>query len=210
MMLEGPDGAWTYDLSTVSELASLDVFQGALASVIHMESGSLNNDYLYRSDVGIPELNRMETTLDMHGNDILDAGTILARDVVLDDVRVDGTLPASVSRGVYTMTRMFPGDTIPKPDCRAPGSSESVFVSVDSSPVGGSPGEGLNVQTTSGTVTGQVMSVRTRAVDAGTDWRVMMDVYMAGGTAGSGSWYTLTSASGAQYEASMIVGTKCS
>ena len=176
-----------------------------------MESGQLNNDYLYRSDVGVPELNRMETTLDMHGNNIIDAGTILARDVIIDDVRVDGVLPASVSRGVYTMTRLAPGGTIAKPDCRAPSSYPSVFVAVDSSPVGGSEDRGLNIKTTSGSITGQVMSVRTRAPSIGSAYRVEMDVYMAGGTAGSGRWYTLLPPnSSAQYEASMIVSTKCS
>lgn len=210
-VLEGPDAAWTFDLASVPDLSSLNYFQGALASVIHMESGALNNDYLYRSDVGIPELNRMETTLDMHGNDILDAGTILARDIIIDDVLVDGVLPASVSRGVYTMTRMFPNDSIVKPVCNAPSSSPSIFVSVDSSPVGGAPGQGLTVATTSGNITAQVMSVRTRAVDAGSDWDIFMDVFLVGGTAGStGGWYTLNAASGAQWEASMIVGTKCS
>lgn len=212
--LEGPDGAWSFDLSSHPELDSFNVYQGSLASIIHMESGAINNDYLYRSDVGIPELNRMETDLDMHGNNILDAGTVLARDVVIDDVRVDGTVPATVSRGVYTMTRLAPNETIVQPDCRAPGATATIFTAVDSSPVGGAPGAGINVSTTSGNITGQVFSVRTRAITTTVSsrpaWRVLMDVYMAGGTAGSGRWYTIRDATGAQYESSIMVGTKCS
>ncbi|CAM3790400.1 shufflon system plasmid conjugative transfer pilus tip adhesin PilV [Vreelandella rituensis] len=213
-VFEGPDGAWTFDFSSNAALAGLDIFQGSVASLIHLESGAINNDYLYRSNIGIPELNRMETTLDMHGNDIVDGGTILARDVVIDDVKIDGQ-PASLSRAVFVMTRMRPNQTISKPECPTYSdgtvSTPLVFVAVDGAPTGGTSGAGMTIATTSGNVTGVVQSVRTDAVDNGSNWTLRMQVYIQGGTAGTtGNWYTVNAASGANWEASLMVGTKCS
>jgi hypothetical protein len=50
-------------------------FQSSLA----FEDGKLLADYLYRNDIGIPEANRMNTAIDMNGNDINNGGTFNSR-----------------------------------------------------------------------------------------------------------------------------------
>lgn len=69
-LIEGVGGVWTLDVSGIGNLSSLPAGSGSLASVNHFVDGAVNNDYLHRRDIGIPELNRMQTTLDMDGNDI--------------------------------------------------------------------------------------------------------------------------------------------
>lgn len=241
-VIEGANGSWTYDYSGISGLNNIGVIHGALASVNFFLSGVVNNDYLYRSDIGIPELNRMETNLDMNGNDIenvgsltgmtgsiattgdnltngnafeadqgdieLKDGTVKAGDVIIDDVMVDGgATAASLSRAVYDMRVVSPNTVIDKPVCPAP-SVARIFVSVDAAPVGGSDSGGMSIDTTAGTVTGQVTSFRSRAVDNGSGWQVMLEVYMINATSPDG-WYTLASSGGAQWAGSLMVGTKC-
>lgn len=69
-VIEGTNGSWELNVSTWAGGGFSQPQQGALASVNFYVSGSVNNDYLYRNDLGIPELNRMETNLDMGGNSI--------------------------------------------------------------------------------------------------------------------------------------------
>lgn len=77
-VIEGTNGSWTFDVSTFAGGGFTQPTQGALASVNFFVSGAVNNDYLYRNDIGIPELNRMRTNLDMGGNSIEDVDNITA------------------------------------------------------------------------------------------------------------------------------------
>lgn len=67
----GVSGTWTFDFGTVSNVSSPGA--GHLAALIQSDSGgSSAQDYLYRVAVpGSPELNQMQTTLDMDGNPIV-------------------------------------------------------------------------------------------------------------------------------------------
>lgn len=76
--IEGTGGSWTLDVSTWSGGGFSQPKQGALAAVNFYVSGAVNNDYLYRKDIGVPELNRMETNLDMGGNSITGIKNITA------------------------------------------------------------------------------------------------------------------------------------
>ena len=59
---------------------------GHLATLLYFSDGDLRNDYLYRAKVpGKPELNQMQTTLDMSGNDISGAKNITTRDLTATD-----------------------------------------------------------------------------------------------------------------------------
>lgn len=64
---------------------------GRLATALFFQDGAIANDYLYRNAVpGRPELNRMNTALNMGGNNIEAAGTINAN----GDVNAQGDITA--------------------------------------------------------------------------------------------------------------------
>lgn len=57
---------------------------GHLAAAAFFANAAQNNDYLYRHQVtGQPELNQMSTTLDMNGNNIVNAATVAASAVAV-------------------------------------------------------------------------------------------------------------------------------
>ena len=65
-------------------LASFGVAPGAghIATALFLEDGALVNDYLYRNAVpGKPEVNRMNTAINMNGNNLNSAGTVSAATV---------------------------------------------------------------------------------------------------------------------------------
>jgi len=95
-VIEGTNGSWTYD----PPFSPVD--QGSLAAVNFYVSGAVNNEYLYRNDVGIPELNQMNVSLDMNGNSVenvdrLDANTVAAGSVETTTIDSDGKLTFSSS-----------------------------------------------------------------------------------------------------------------
>jgi hypothetical protein len=50
---------------------------GHLATALFLEDGALVSDYLYRNSVaGRPEVNRMNTSIEMNGNNVSNAGTV--------------------------------------------------------------------------------------------------------------------------------------
>ncbi|HBO9536458.1 TPA: shufflon system plasmid conjugative transfer pilus tip adhesin PilV, partial [Pseudomonas aeruginosa] len=52
---------------------------GHLATALFFDDGALTNDYLYRNSVaGHPEVNRMNTSIDMGGNNLNNTGTVNA------------------------------------------------------------------------------------------------------------------------------------
>ncbi|AZC91300.1 shufflon system plasmid conjugative transfer pilus tip adhesin PilV [Pseudomonas chlororaphis] len=95
-VIQGVRGGWQVALSNYA----ISPGAGHTASALFLMDGSLANDYLYRNAVpGHPELNTMNTALNMGGNNINNAGAITAsgnvatsRDVTARDVTASGTL----------------------------------------------------------------------------------------------------------------------
>lgn len=103
-----PVGCTGVCLAGPRTLANVEAFQTAfaphprpraLAVIARVDRDSVCGDYLYRVDVSArcgPEANRMQTALDMGGNNILQAGGISATSIeVASDFLVRGTLTAN-------------------------------------------------------------------------------------------------------------------
>ncbi|MBY4898658.1 shufflon system plasmid conjugative transfer pilus tip adhesin PilV [Cupriavidus sp. AU9028] len=76
----GAYGAWRVPLAGYTNPGS-----GRLASLLAFTGSQANNGYLYRVQVpGHPELNRMQTAIDMAENDINNGGRVTANDVVAE------------------------------------------------------------------------------------------------------------------------------
>lgn len=74
-VIQGVRGGWEVALSNYG----INPGQGHTASALFLMDGDLANDYLYRNAVpGHPEYNRMNTAIDMGGNDINNARTVTA------------------------------------------------------------------------------------------------------------------------------------
>jgi len=74
-IVQGVRGGWQLALSNYG----MNPGVGHTASALFLQDGTLANDYLYRNAIpGKPELNRMNTTLDMGGQDIVNAASITA------------------------------------------------------------------------------------------------------------------------------------
>lgn len=74
-VIQGVRGGWEVALSNYG----INLGQGHTASALFLMDGDLANDYLYRNAVpGHPEYNRMNTAIDMGGNDINNARAITA------------------------------------------------------------------------------------------------------------------------------------
>ncbi|CAG9165713.1 shufflon system plasmid conjugative transfer pilus tip adhesin PilV [Cupriavidus pinatubonensis] len=70
----GAYGAWQVPLASFTNPGS-----GRLASLLAFTGAQANNGYLYRVQVpGHPELNKMQTAIDMGGNDLNSAGRVTA------------------------------------------------------------------------------------------------------------------------------------
>lgn len=224
-VIEGVNGIWQLDTAAVGNLNSVPAGSGSLASVSFYVDGAVNNDYLHRRDIGIPELNRMQTTLDMDDNDIdnvksvtnmtghiatsgaeladdtngnavnafvaergsieLRDGVVKSGDVFIDDLTIGGNA-VPMSRGVYDVRILSPGDIVPMPSCPT-GATPQIFVSTQSSPVG----EDMAVETTSGDVSGDVLRFNAFAENLGTSWRVRQRVYLK-----PGGWFDMAPGSG--------------
>ncbi|UBT78146.1 shufflon system plasmid conjugative transfer pilus tip adhesin PilV [Pseudomonas amygdali] len=74
-VIQGVRGGWEVALSNYG----INPGQGHTASALFLMDGDLANDYLYRNAVpGHPEYNRMNTAIDMGGNDINNARAVTA------------------------------------------------------------------------------------------------------------------------------------
>ncbi|MBS9759831.1 shufflon system plasmid conjugative transfer pilus tip adhesin PilV [Pseudomonas mosselii] len=74
-VIQGIRGGWELALSNYG----INPGQGHTASALFLMDGDLANDYLYRNAVpGHPEYNRMNTAIDMGGNDINNARAVTA------------------------------------------------------------------------------------------------------------------------------------
>ena len=74
-IIQGVRGGWSLTLSNYG----VNPGAGHTASALFLQDGTLANDYLYRNAIaGKPELNRMNTALNMGGNDLNNAANITA------------------------------------------------------------------------------------------------------------------------------------
>jgi competence protein ComGC len=91
--VQGAFGGWQATLTDFPASAIPDL---QLASLLHFDDLSIESDYLFRKAVaGRPELNRMETSLDMDGNDIDDIAALTGRSGMLqinDNATVENAL----------------------------------------------------------------------------------------------------------------------
>lgn len=69
----GSYGGWR---TATSGWGSITPSAGSIQSTLAFDDGTLLTDYLYRNDIGIPEANRMNTAIDMNGNDLNGARTV--------------------------------------------------------------------------------------------------------------------------------------
>ncbi|WP_313025496.1 shufflon system plasmid conjugative transfer pilus tip adhesin PilV [Pseudomonas lopnurensis] len=96
-VIEGVRGGWQVALSNYA----ISPGPGHTASALFLMDGELANDYLYRNAVpDRPELNTMNTAINMGGHDVSNAGDITAREVT-----ATGTVnaeTADVSGETYT------------------------------------------------------------------------------------------------------------
>lgn len=69
---------------------------GHLATALFLEDGALVNDYLYRNAVpGHPEVNRMNTAIEMSGNNLNNAGVVTATAVNTGTLTASGDISAA-------------------------------------------------------------------------------------------------------------------
>ncbi|KTT49673.1 prepilin [Pseudomonas oryzihabitans] len=93
-IIQGVRGGWSLALSNYG----VNPGAGHTASALFLQDGTLANDYLYRNAIaGKPELNRMNTTLNMGGNDLANAANITASGTasISGDVNAGGNVNAS-------------------------------------------------------------------------------------------------------------------
>lgn len=92
-------GAWSTALANYSAITAPDTTGGYMAAYNIISVDTLSNDYLFRSNVaGAPELNKMETNLNINNNDIIGAGVIIsdsmeiAGNATFNGLQADGSL----------------------------------------------------------------------------------------------------------------------
>lgn len=106
----GSYGGWSMPL------ASYGVSPGAghIATALFFDDGMLVSDYLYRSTVpGHPELNRMNTAVDMGGNNVNNASAVNAQQVVVpagNSVKIGNT--ALYGDSLNAAVRSAPGGAV--------------------------------------------------------------------------------------------------
>lgn len=214
--LQGAYGIWSMDIQALP----FQPAQGALANLQFFTSGTLDNDYLYRVAVpGRPELNQMNTTLDMNGNDVanIESLTDMTGYIETSGNQLTSTGDVfSADQGNLTLRdgTVNAGDVVID-DIRIGGGSVPVSRAVFDMrsirpnttvpkpvcPVGSSSQIHLAVaqqplsasnglQTTSGTRAGNLLSSRARAVNSGSNWVVYLEANI------DGTWYRLASSEG--------------
>lgn len=83
---EGAYGHWRVSMASYTNPG-----KGHLAALLAFNNGTLQNDYLYRVKVpGKPQLNTMQTAIDMGGNDITNANNVNAKTANLASGNVSG------------------------------------------------------------------------------------------------------------------------
>lgn len=88
----GSFGGWQMALSPFA----ISPGAGHVATALFLEDGAIVNDYLYRNAVpGHPELNRMNTAINMNGNNLNNAGTVAATAVTTATMTASGNISAA-------------------------------------------------------------------------------------------------------------------
>lgn len=98
-VVEGTYGGWNVSLAPYG----ISPGEGHLATALFFDDGALTNDYLYRNAVpGHPEVNEMNTSIDMKGNNLNNAANVNATNVNATTVNaskaaVTGTVKAGTT-----------------------------------------------------------------------------------------------------------------
>lgn len=88
----GSYGGWEMPLAQYSIAPGA----GHIATALFLKDGAVVNDYLYRNAVpGHPELNRMNTAIDMNGKNINNAATVAATAVTTNTMTASGNITAA-------------------------------------------------------------------------------------------------------------------
>lgn len=88
----GSFGGWQMALSPFA----VNPGAGHIATALFLEDGAVVNDYLYRNAVpGHPELNRMNTAIDMNGKNVNNAATVAANAVTTTTLTASGDITAA-------------------------------------------------------------------------------------------------------------------
>lgn len=112
-IVQGIRGGWQISLSNYSTNPGV----GHTASALFLQDGTLANDYLYRNAIpGKPELNQMNTALNMGANNINNAANITATGTITAgaDVDASGNVNATsvnASANVTGVTARMSGET---------------------------------------------------------------------------------------------------
>lgn len=186
-IVQGVRGGWSLALSNYG----VSPGTGHTASALFLQDGTLANDYLYRNAIaGKPELNRMNTALNMGGNDVNNAATINAT----GNVNLNGTVTAGGDVRAGSMylngNATLNGTVTAGGDVRA----GSMYLQGNASmngnaTIGGSASVGGNVAVTGDTTTG---SMYARGNVQGVTASMSGETYTTGWfrTRGDTGWYS--------------------
>lgn len=107
---EGSYGGWQVSMQYYTNPG-----QGHLAALIALDNGQIQTDYLYRSAVpGEPQLNQMQTNLDMGNNNLNNAATVNANGNITGGGTISGS---TVQAGKFT----YPGTAVEGAGCTTTG-----------------------------------------------------------------------------------------
>ncbi|TXI79810.1 MAG: shufflon system plasmid conjugative transfer pilus tip adhesin PilV [Cupriavidus sp.] len=105
-LIKAPDDQW----SVLASDFGLTPGAGHIATALFSSDGDGNGDYLWRNAVpGRPELNRMNTAIDMNNQNINNAATVTATTVQAQDTN---TARATVSEKLTTQDAVVNGDNL--------------------------------------------------------------------------------------------------
>jgi len=133
---------------------------GRAGAVSFFDGSQLSSDYLARVNTGNPEDNRMRTTLDMTGQQIVNGG-----DFVANDLQLSGKGGQWASAAIANAAVLASGQSIAKPSC--PHGAPAIYTSVVNA-----------AADAAGTLWS---AVQTWAVDGGAAWTVNIRVRTAVG-----------------------------
>lgn len=120
-------------------------------------------------------------------------GIITTRDVIISSVLVEGVFPARVSRMPFTSQIVKSGDLVPQDTCLAALAGDPVPVAQVNLDLHETPtGDGMLIETTTGTISGDVLKTRVGADPVGNQWQLWVEVFVRQ----TNSWHRLTADGG--------------
>ena len=131
--LQGGWSAQTSDWGSAPETPTV----GSVVATTAYANDAVINDYLYRNNIGIPEANRMQTAIDMGGNNVDNASRVNTQSLVA------GTSPGAIPSGTKVYTdgdirgiNVWAAQTVNATDVVATGSVTANTIEANNSIVG--------------------------------------------------------------------------